>query len=255
MNWTYDSELGLRLWGGLASVGMADIRENLRKESIAMQAASWNGSLDSEKLAMAVLGGFEASYGVAPELKLVGSIDLRGVWVTGVFEGYGVNSTYDPILGLVSQEVTRISRFSAWGGEAGIVYFLRYIGNFSRLGLEVKAGPHSLTGSQDSYEETGLLRSGLSKLKYSGSAAGFFTGLLWEWMVPEPSSSLPFSGFFSAGYRFLKFASVKYSYTDSNGVYSTGTLRDADGRDMAVDFSGPEITIGFSLLFPVQPPR
>lgn len=255
ISWSYDSELGLHVWGGAAMLELADIRDRLREENALMEASSWNGSLDLGNLEVGVLGGFQVCYGLARDLKVVGAVEGRGVAVRGIFEGYGPNSATDPILGFVPQEIERVSAFSAWGGEAGLLYFLRYVGDFSRLGLLVKAGPHSLAGSSDRADETGLLRSGSAKTKYSASAAGFYAGLFWEWMSPPPSSSLPFSGFMSAGYRFLRFSRVKYSYTDSNGGYSAGTLRDSSGRDLRVDFSGPEIALGLSLLFQIQPPR
>lgn len=245
---SYERQLAVRLWVGGASQNMYDSRVAIREENRMMLSSGlWLGTVDDSAVTEALAGGLEVAYGFTPDLKAFMALETRGTSAGGVFDGVGSNAVTDPLLGVLRQQVTRTNRYAAFGPEVGATLLMREYG-WSRFGLTGRIGVHSFSGSSERGEEDGPIRTFWWERKLSGTAVGGLVGVEWEWLTPL--RPLPFTGYFTFGYRWLRFGKVSFDYADSTGIEESGAYKNPDGTFRRFDFSGPEVRIGLQVLVP-----
>jgi len=239
---TYEQQLSIRLWGGVAKLEMFDTRVAIRDENSLMWSDGWTGEVNEGRLTRALAGGFEVSYGLYPDVKFLLALEGRGTSAQGVFEGVG------PKMG---QRVDRLSRYAVFGQEAGATVLLREFGWF-RLGLTGRGGVHQLAGGVERGREDGPQNTHWWSRKLSGTAFGGLVGIEWEWL--KPPKTFPLAGFILLGYRWLAFKRVSFNFSDANGIKLSGGYKNPDGRHRVFDFSGPEARFGLQVMIPFALP-
>ncbi len=250
---TYRHQLGLRLHGGLAHLTLTDARIVLHDENQDMRATGWTGGLGEGELGRGYTGGFAASWGVTGDVKVTFAFDGFGASAEGEFTGNGpATTTYDPVLGVQRQSITRLERYTAVTGMLGATVLLREFG-WSRIGLAAAAGAAGLAGAVERGNETGPIRSYWWQRTLAGAAPAFRVGLEWEWLAPAAALGIPLSGYLDLGWRYAHVRGVQGTHTDSTGARTTGAWKNPDGTHRTLDLSGIEVRVGLQLLFDLTP--
>lgn len=223
----------LRMEGGLALSAMSGERSDLNRENQAMASAGWTGSgVASAGLEHGWTGAIALSRNLGDHWTALGGLDGVRTTTTGAFQGTGAIS---------AQSVARHVQFAAAGLEAGAERLILGSGDSFSASLGLRGGVYTLTGASEDGTESGSIRFYTWSRKYSAYAPGAQAAVRWAVRATDNLAV-----YLLTGYRQLRFGKYHFQWTDSGGGVVTGTSMTAAGSNRVIDFSGPEIRIGFT---------
>ncbi len=240
---SYAGQWSLRWWGGVIRPDLYGARVALHDENSAMQSDSWTGAIPEGDLLTAVAGGVAFGWGATPDLKLTLDLDVAGAAAAGAFTGTGFRTAVDPMSGLETQRVARLTRLTETGQEAGVTLLVREFG-WCRIGVAARVGWHELVASVERGRESGPYGTRWWNRALSASAPSLAGAVECEWLTPVAWLPFPLTGFINAGWRWLEFSTIESDDTDGGGAALHGRYNNPDGTHRTLSMTGPEIRIG-----------
>jgi tetratricopeptide (TPR) repeat protein len=165
--------------------------------------------------------GVGGDYTIAPEFQLGLSVEA----IVKITDPVDTSSTYYGITG--SELWTEIG----WGPALDVKYLIPLDHHYTFM-IQGETGFYSLAGSIDGSISSSYV-SGSYLYNLSGSSIGGLVGVQFEWLK---NAGLGVD--VGIGYRFLSFSSIHYTYTDTTGYSTKGTLKNANNGNAYIDFSG-----------------